>query len=95
MSLVTWQSFDAGDDAFPGLFLVGIPRHVVGGIVVYPAEQNLEVLGLDVEPHVLEEVPELRQAEGSLAVRVVPVEDSLGVVRWSPYKCTAFGSSGG
>lgn len=49
--------------------------------MVYPAEQELEVLGLDVEPHVLEEVPQLRQAEKTPAFRVVLVEDRLGIGR--------------
>ena len=60
--------------------VVGLPRYVVGGIVVYPAEEKLEILGLDVESHILEQVPELRQAQESLAFRVVLVEDRLGVI---------------
>lgn len=49
--------------------------------MINPPEQELEVLRLDVESHVLEEMPELRQAEEAPAFRVMPVEDRLeGVV---------------
>lgn len=76
--------------------LGGLPRNVVGGIVVYPAEEELEVLGLDVKSHALEEVPELRQTEETLTFPVVLVEDRLGVVCLSRMKRTAFfGSCGG
>jgi len=46
--------------------------------VVDPAEEKLEVLRLHVEPHILEQVPELRLAEEPTTFRVVLVEDRLG-----------------
>lgn len=45
--------------------------------MVDPSEEELEVFGLDVEPHVPEKVPELGLAEEALAFRVVLVEDRL------------------
>lgn len=47
--------------------------------MVDPAEEKLEVFSLHVEPHVLQEVPELRLAEEPPAFRVVLVEYRLMV----------------
>ncbi len=47
--------------------------------MVDPAKEKLEVLGLHVEPHIFEEVSELRLAEEPPAFRVVLVEDRLNV----------------
>lgn len=54
-----------------------VPRNVIGGVVVYPSEKELEIFGFDVQPDVLEKVPELRLAKEALSFRVVLVEDRL------------------
>lgn len=54
-----------------------VPRDAVGGVVVNPAEQQLQIFGLDVEPHALQEVTELRLAEEPSPFWVVFVEDGL------------------
>lgn len=54
-----------------------IPGYAIGCIVVDSAEQEAQVLRLDVEPDVFQEKPELGAGEEAAPFRVVLVEDRL------------------
>lgn len=55
--------------------------------MINSAEQELEVFAFDVEPDILQEVPELRLAEDASPLRVVLMKDCLEVFNCRGLRC--------